>query len=420
MVGEVTSAVEAAGLMLAEPMTYTDNERLHEGLSLLRRESPVHWVEPPDYRPFWAVTRHADIMEIERDHDRFHNSPRTVLGPRALDERIEQMMAEGRAVRSLVHIDGREHRLLRAIGADWFRPSAMRRMESRVRELTKRSVDQMAALGGECDFAAQISMDFPLYVILSLLGLPENDFGLMRALTQELFGNADPEKARDTDPTAVAAVVDDLFAYFGKLAADRRATPTEDIASTIANARVDGKHLSDQDTISYYIIVATAGHDTTSGALAGGIQALAEHPEQLRRLKADPSLIPTAVDEIIRWTTPVTSFMRTATEDCVLGGVRIRAGDALLLSYPSGNRDEEVFADPFTFDVGRTPNKHLAFGFGVHYCLGAALAKMEIAAFLQELLPRLDNLALAGEPALAATNFVGGLKRLPIRYSVTS
>jgi cytochrome P450 len=418
-VAGVTSAVEAAGLMLAEPGTYTDNERLHEGLSLLRRESPVHWVDAPGYRPFWAVTRHADIMEIERDHERFHNAPRTVLGPRVLDERLEQMMAEGRAVRSLVHIDGREHRVLRAIGADWFRPSAMRRLESRVRELTKRSVDRMAALGDECDFAAQISLDFPLYVILSLLGLPESDFAFMRTLTQELFGNADPDKARDLDPAAVAAVVDDLFAYFGKLAVARRARPTEDIASTIANARVDGEHLSDQDTISYFIIVATAGHDTTSGALAGGIQALAEHPEQLRRLKADPSLVPTAVDEIIRWTTPVTSFLRTATEDYTLRGVHIRADDSLLLSYPSGNRDEEVFADPFSFDVGRTPNKHLAFGFGVHYCLGAALAKMEIAAFLQELLPRLDSLDLAGEPALAATNFVGGLKRLPIRYQLS-
>ncbi|MEV6612119.1 cytochrome P450 [Kutzneria sp. NPDC051319] len=414
----MTSAVEAAGLMLAEPRSYMDNERLHEGLSLLRRESPVHWVEAPGYRPFWAVTRHADIMEVEREPDRFLNAPRTVLGPIELDEQIERMAQAGRAVRSLVHIDGREHRLLRAIGADWFRPKAMRHLESRVRELAKRHVDRMAALGGECDFAAQISMDYPLYVILSLLGLPESDFAFMRTLTQELFGNADPDKARDMDPAAVVAVVEDLFAYFGKLAVQRRARPTEDIASTIANARVDGEHLSDQDTISYFIIIATAGHDTTSGALAGGIQALAEHPDQLRRLQADPGLVPAAVDEIIRWTTPVTSFMRTATEDCALRGVRIRAGDSLLLSYPSGNRDEDVFEDPFSFDVARTPNKHLAFGFGVHYCLGAALAKMEIAAFLQELLPRLDTLALAGQPALAATNFVGGLKRLPLRYSL--
>ncbi|EWM18019.1 cytochrome P450 [Kutzneria sp. 744] len=414
----MTSAVEAAGLMLAEPRSYMDNEGLHEGLSLLRRESPVHRVEAPGYRPFWAVTRHADIMEIEREPDRFLNAPRTVLGPIELDDQIERMAQAGRAVRSLVHIDGREHRLLRAIGADWFRPKAMRHLESRVRELAKRHVDRMAALGGECDFAAQISMDYPLYVILSLLGLPESDFAFMRTLTQELFGNADPDKARDMDPAAVVAVVEDLFAYFGKLAVQRRARPTEDIASTIANARVDGEHLSDQDTISYFIIIATAGHDTTSGAQAGGIQALAEHPDQLRRLQADPGLVPAAVDEIIRWTTPVTSFMRTATEDYTLRGVRIRAGDSLLLSYPSGNRDEDVFEDPFSFDVARTPNKHLAFGFGVHYCLGAALAKMEIAAFLQELLPRLDTLALAGQPALAATNFVGGLKRLPLRYSL--
>jgi cytochrome P450 len=279
----------------------------------------------------------------------------------------------------------------------------------------------VAELDGECDFATEISLNFPLYVILSLLGLPEADFPLMLSLTQQLFGNHDEDKSRhgNASPDAIAEVARDLFAYFAKLAAGRRAQPTEDIASAVANARVDGEYLSDQDTLSYYVILATAGHDTTSATLAGGLQALAENPTELRRLKNDPALVPTAVDEMIRWVSPVTSFMRTATEDYTLRDTQIRAGDALLLSYPSANRDEEVFADPFRFDVGRTPNKHLAFGFGVHYCLGAALAKMEVAAFMTELLARLDTVELAGTPVLTPTNFVGGLKRLPIRYKLT-
>jgi cytochrome P450 len=177
--------------------------------------------------------------------------------------------------------------------------------------------------------------------------------------------------------------------------------------------------LNDQHTLSYYLILATAGHDTTSATLAGGLQALADHPAELRRLKTDPELMPTAVDEMFRWVTPVTSFMRTAVEDCTIRGVSIEEGDSLLLSYPSANRDEDVFVEPFRFDAGRTPNKHLAFGFGVHYCLGAALAKIEIRAFLNELLPRLVSLEVAGEPLLTPTNFVGGLKSLPIHYELT-
>jgi cytochrome P450 len=412
--------VEAAGLALADPATYADSERLHEALALLRRESPVHRVEAPGFRPFWALTRHSDIMDVERDHERFLNEPRPILGPQAVEEEIARMAAAGAGVRSLVHVDGDEHRLLRAIGAGWFRPRAMRRLEEQIRELATRYVDRMAELGGECDFVAEISLNFPLYVIMNLLGVPESDFRIMLMLTQQVFGNADRDKSRDgSGPEGITAAFQEIFGYFTELTADRRANPTEDLASTVANARVDGEYLSDQHTLSYYLILATAGHDTTSATLAGGVQALADHPAELHRLRADPALVPTAVDEMVRWVTPVNSFMRTAVEDCVIRGVDIGEGDGLLLSYPSANRDEEVFADPFRFDVGRTPNRHLAFGFGVHYCLGAALAKMEVGAFLSELLPRLKSLEAAGEPELTETFFVGGLKRLPIRYELS-
>jgi cytochrome P450 len=276
----------------------------------------------------------------------------------------------------------------------------------------------MAELGGECDFVRQVAVHYPLYVILSLLGLPESDFDRMLRLTQELFGAADTDLRRGTTPEETIEVLMDFFAYFNNLTEARRAAPTDDLASAIANARVDGEPLNEFDTASYYVIIATAGHDTTSSTIAGGLQALIEHPDQLARLRENPGLMPLAVDEMIRWVTPVKGFMRTATEDHELRGVTIRKGESLLLSYPSANRDEEIFDDPFRFDVGRDPNKHLAFGFGVHYCLGAALARMEARAFFEELLPRLDSIEPAGEPENVATTFVGGLKRLPVRYKL--
>ena len=254
-------------------------------------------------------------------------------------------------------------------------------------------------------------------MILSLLGMPESDFGRILTLTQEMFGGQDPELQRGQTPEEVLQAALDMLAYFQRLTADRRAKPTEDLASAIANARVDGELLSDLDAASYYVIIASAGHDTTSSTISGGLHALIEHPDQLRRLRSQPDLMPLAADEMIRWVTPVKEFMRTATADYELRGVLIKEGDSLLLSYPSANRDEDVFDSPFSFDVGRNPNRHLAFGFGAHYCLGAILARMEIAAFFAELVPRLASVELAGTPQWIATTFVGGLKHLPIRYS---
>ncbi|MGH3239167.1 MAG: cytochrome P450 [Spirillospora sp.] len=415
----MTLTVDEAGLAIVDPRTYADDRRLHEALALLRRESPVHHVDAPDYDPFWAVTRHEDIMEVERNHQLFLNAPRPLLALAGLDALNRQRAQEGIALRTLVHMDDPDHRVVRAIGADWFRPRAMRALEPRVRELARRYVDRMAEAGGECDFAQEIAVHFPLYVILSLLGLPESDFGRMLKLTQELFGGDDGDFQRGTSNEEKIAVLLDFFAYFQGLTEARRKNPTDDLASAIANARIDGEPLNDFDTASYYVIVATAGHDTTSATIAGGLHALIEHPDQLDRLREKPELMPLAVDEMIRWVTPVKEFMRTAVQDYELRGVKIAEGEAVLLSYPSGNRDEDVFDDPFSFDVGRDPNKHLAFGFGVHYCLGAALARIEVRAFFEELLPRLGSIELSGTPESIATTFVGGLKRLPVRYTLS-
>jgi cytochrome P450 len=408
--------VHDAGLAVADPTAYAEEDRLHEALAVLRRDDPVRWVDPmPDRFPFWAVTRHADVLEIERRHELFINNPRPVLVNADHDRQIAE---QGHMLNTLIHVDDPEHKRLRPVAADWFRPRMMRQMQVEIERLAKRYVDRLAELGGECDFAQDIAVGYPLYVILSLLGLPESDFPRILQLTQELFGGDDDEMQRGQTNEELMQVVLDFFEYFNRITADRRANPTEDLASTIANARIDGEHLSDIDVISLYVIIATAGHDTTSSTIAGGMHALIEHPDQLERLRRDPDLMPSAAEEMIRWVTPVKEFMRTATADYELRGRTIKAGESVLLSYPSANRDEEVFDDPSRFDVGREPNKHLSFGFGVHYCLGAALARMETRAFFAELVPRLDSVELAGSPQRVRTTFVGGLKHLPIRYRV--
>jgi cytochrome P450 len=408
-----TPTMDEAAKVLADPLAYADEPKLHAALTHLRANAPVSWVEVPNYRPFWAITKHADIMDIERDNVLFSNWPRPVLTTTEGDE-----LQANAGVRTLIHLDDPQHRVVRAIGADWFRPKAMRALKVRVDELARNYVDKMMAVGPECDFVQEVAVNYPLYVIMSLLGIPESDFPRMLKLTQELFGSDDSEFKRGSSNEDQIPALFDMFQYFNGVTAARREHPTEDLASAIANARIDGEPLSDIDTVSYYLIVATAGHDTTSATISGGLHGLVENPDQLRRLRDNLDLMPLATEEMIRWVTPVKEFMRTAAEDTTVRGVPIAAGESVLLSYVSANRDEDVFTDPFRFDVGRDPNKHLAFGYGVHFCLGAALARMEVNSFFTELLPRVKSIELTGAPQHTATTFVGGLKHLPVRYQL--
>jgi cytochrome P450 len=264
---------------------------------------------------------------------------------------------------------------------------------------------------------------------MEILGVPKEDERFMLKMTQEIFGPGDPDVVNESAHTTtdqgvygegrnvdLAKTAMELFAYFGALSADRRASPRDDVASVIANGMIDGQPIGDREAMSYYVIIATAGHDTTSSATAGGMLELIKNPSEMAKLKADPALLPGAVEEMIRWVTPVKHFMRTAKQDYTLRGQTIKAGDALCMFYWSANRDDDAFDDPFAFKIDRAPNKQAAFGHGGHLCLGMHLARMEIKALFAELLPRLHEIALDGEPRNTRSAFVSGLKTMPIRY----
>lgn len=408
--------VQEAGLTFLDSEAFTRPAEFHAAAQVLREEDPVHWVEAPQVNPFWLITKHSDIMEVERHHQELLNEPRAILGSKEADDMREA--SGGHLVKSLITMDGAEHKAHRDLVSGWFRPRSLRTLQGRIDELALEAIDSMVQAGGEIDFATKVAMPFPLQVILAILGLPESDYDRMLKLTQELFGPEDPEFTRDGDALAnVMATVADFVAYFDGITAERQAEPTEDFSSVVANAEIDGEPIGHMEQLGLYIIAATAGHDTTSAAMGGALQVLAENPDQLRRLQEDPSLIPGAIDEIVRWTTPVKHFMRTAVVDFPLGDKIIKPGEDVLLSYWSGNFDAEVFENPHTFDVDREANMHVGFGFGVHFCLGARLAKMELQSLLGALIPRLESLELAGTPELTRSQFVSGLKHLPIRYT---
>lgn len=397
----------------------------------LRREDPVRLMKPRGYRPFYSIVKHADILEIEKRNDIFLNGLRTYLSPIEGEEWVKSVTGDTHLFRTLVDLDDPLHMKLRALTQSFFMPPNLRKLNERIAALAREHVDRMAALGGRCDFVKEIALWYPLRVLMMIMGLPREDEDFLMKMTQEIFGPGDPDVAAQTQNVTedasglhgqadrgvdLAKTAMQLYEYFGKVTADRRASPRDDLCSVIANGRVDGELIGEREAMSYYIIVATAGHDTTSSTAAGGLLELIRAPGEMEKLKADPGLMPNAVEEMIRWVTPVKHFMRTATEDFRLRDTTIRAGEALCLHYPSGNRDEDVFEAPFEFRVDRQVAKQVAFGHGVHLCLGMHLARLEIGALFAELLPRLDEIALDGEPRNTRANFVSGLKTLPVRY----
>ena len=417
------------------PASYAEWDTLLDTFDRLREENPVALVEAPDgqHPPFWLVTRYDDVMRISKDNATFLNNPRSVVF--SLTEGIEfaKQFSGGseHMVASLVTFDAPVHMKYRKLTQDWFMPKNLRGLEDEIRSIASDTVDRLlsAAQGGEtADFCKLVSQPYPLHVVMQILGVPEEDEPRMLMLTQQMFGGQDEELnqsgMKDMTPEQVtmivAGAVKDFEAYFAKITAEKRANPTGDVASTIANAVVDGEPLNDRDMMGYYIIVAAAGHDTTSASTAGAMLALANDPEQWARVKADRSLLPGIVEEAIRWTSPVQHFMRTAAHDTEVGGQPIAKGDWLMMNYVAANHDPAQFDDPRRFDASRSPNRHLAFGAGAHQCLGLHLARLEMRILFETLLDRIETIELAGEPRRAKSTFVGGLKTLPVKLTPAS
>jgi cytochrome P450 len=410
----VPGVPDPRGAIFIDPVAYADQDAWHAAAAALRADAPVLRVEAEGYTPFWAVTRFDDVFNVSRHNDLFLNTRNSVLGP---DAQFEILGTLGIEPKTLIHMDGEEHREHRSLANSWFRPRAVSDRQGAIDAIADRFVTRFCELDGRCDFAQDIAVPYTLRVIMSIFGVPEEDESTMLRLTQGLFGAADPEYLGDlSDPfTMVTETIGEFEEYFAALAADRRAHPTDDLATVIANGSVGGCPMDRHATLWYFTIVATAGHDTTSFALSGGFEALLRHPDQVQLLQDDPARVANAAEEMIRWTSPVRHFLRYLTEPAVLSGTEVPAGDRLLLSYPSANRDERVFDDPMTFDVTRpNANRTIAFGGGEHFCLGSTFARREIRTILPKLLAAVDEIHLDGEPEFAQANFVGGVKHLPV------
>jgi cytochrome P450 len=425
----VAKVPDRIGRLIVLPKAYAKQKSLLAGFRRLRANLPVAQVEAEGFDPFWAVTKHAHILEILRQHDLFHNGDRPhTLVPRASDEMARSLTGgSSHPIRTLVHMDAPDHLKYRRIAQSWFTPQKAKSLEDRIRGIARASVDRMAAHGSTCDFVRDVAIHFPLHVLMQILGVPVEDEPRMLRLTQELFASEDGELgggiASAGDPARHAKELFRLLGhfqeYFVPLMESRRKAPRGDLASVVATAEVDGRPIDHFEAVSYYVILAAAGHDTTSSSISGGLWALCENIEQFRKVKANIGLAPKLAEESIRWTTPVQHLMRTATADTEIGGQRIKKGDWLMLCYLSGNRDEEIYDEPDRFRVDRDTERTITFGHGVHICLGQHLARVEMRIFFEELLSRLDSIEIDGEPRRSTSFFIGGPKSLPVRFKMT-
>ncbi len=402
---------------------------------LLRREAPVFWYEREEMAPFWAITRHADVLEVSRRSDVFVNSRRLRLMTREEDARMETSMrlrteAHGwdpKEPPDFIYMDDPRHREFRLVVARRFTPAALRKLEGHFDDLARKFADEFAAEleraaeeGELCDFVRSFAQKLPLAAIGEMMGLPAGDWMRLKQLTNVLIGAPEPgffEPGEERNQ-GVARAYGEITDYMVELARDRRARGPggDDLSSVIVHGRVDGKPLTEQQLQGFLFVILAAGNETTQNAISGGVSALLEHPAQRDLLCGNPDLVATAAEEILRWTSPVVQFARTAVRDIEIADTRIRAGEDVGMWYPSANRDETVFPDPYRFDVTRWPNHHLAFGgFGAHFCLGANLARWELRAALRALIPILHRFEAAGPPERVPNLHVSAIHRLPVR-----
>jgi len=411
---------------LFNPATFAERGAVDALLCEVRRDYPLAQAEVPGYDPHWIVSRHADIQEVARQNELFHNADRSATVIPQAGEALVSEFTDGdyNLFRSLVQLDGAEHKAHRRVLFQALASQSVTRMAENVRASARAQLAALRDAGGEIDWAKAVATPYPLQVVLDVIGVPRVDHPRMLRLTQWLFSWADPDLCRpgtdpahpEQQPRTWKIVLDEFDDYYSALLEARRREPKDDLATLIANAAIDGGPMAHSRAISYCAILATAGHDSTAHTTATAMWELAENPALLGALKADPSLIPNFVEEAIRWTTPVKHFVRHATADCTLAGQAIARGDRLYLSYPSGNRDDAEFDEPFSFRLDRTRNRHVGFGYGGHVCLGQHLARLEMRTLWEELLPALASVEMAGEGRLIASEFVSGPKSVPVRY----
>ena len=419
---------EISGLELISPRAYGELGVPHDQWSQLRKLDGLQYCEPPGFDSFYPVVRHADICEISKQPDLFLNRFGIVL--ESTEQKIALNAEDGLGqMRVIIGMDPPEHRDYRKVAVPWFTPRAIERIDAVVQESARHLVDTLVerASGGpggnegECEFANEIAAAHPLRILSTILGVPQEQEPQILRLTNELFAADDPDLQRKGDDRAKAMkeLAMELFGLFNGIIEDRRANPTDDLASLLANGKVNGEPMGVMETVGYYLITFSAGHDTSKNALASGVCALAQNSEEFEKLKRNPDLIDSAVEEILRWTSPVNYMKRVVAKDFDFHGQKLSEGDNLVLFYGSANRDEKVFEDPFTFRVDRNPNPHLGFGIGEHFCIGSHLARASIRAMLRELVSRIDSLELTGVPEQIQSSFVVGLKELPLRYRVS-
>lgn len=399
---------------LVDPDHFLEHGYPYETWARLREERPVALVEPHNSRPFWAITRHEDIRLISKNPQGF------IVGPRLMINIEDPSTEEGiPGVRMLLNMDPPEHGDFRQLVSRNFTPRAISALEPRTREITRRLLSEFGGGGAVCrgDFVAEVAARIPLAIIAEFLGLPEEDWDQLFDWTNLLAAASDPEFAKGrTYEETMQAAAGQFFAYFTDLAAKRRAQPTDDVMSQLLAAKLNGKPLDDFQLGSYLILLFTAGTETTRNAMAGGLAAWMEYPEQFERLRSDRTLLQSATEEILRWTAPVTHFVRTATDDFNISGQKIAKGESVALFYPAANRDPRVFENPDSFQVDRARNPHYTFGIGEHVCLGAPVARLEIQILFDELLNHMDRCEATATASRLRALPICGYRDLPIEY----
>ncbi len=395
----------------------------HEILRYLRQHQPVHWNKEWQGRVgFWNITKYDDVMFISRNPELFISS-KNISSAYPIDESEIDPETDGQG-KHLITMDPPRHVRMRRLVNKGFTPRAVNALEPHIRDITNHILDDIEHKE-RTDFVLDVASQLPLAVICEMMGVPRKDWPLMFQLTNKVLGSSDPEY-QDDIPAEMRGTLEgarmtnkngrlQMFEYFQQAIEERRANGGEDLLSTIVESEVDGQELTDEEIRWFAFLLIVAGNETTRNAISGGLHVLSEHPEQRKKLQDDMSLLPSAVEEILRWVSPVMHMARVATDDVEIRGTRIKKGERVVMWYPSVNRDEEVFPDPYTFDITREPNDHLAFGIGEHFCLGAGFARLELKVMFEELFRRFPDVQVEGEPDRLRSNFIGGVKHLPVK-----